>query len=238
MSKIGLAISTYFSKGTHLERLEIFKKSINSLGAGAFPGELIVVDDCSETTDHLSYLDSVKVPYFKRPYNGGIAKTKNTGIRILLEKGCDIGFLNDDDLLYLNTNWYVDYVKAIELTKIPHFSLFLEEGHAHANYNNYTIFRTPHVNGCLLTFTRKLIEEIGYFKVLPYKYGHEHSNFSMKCHRLGKIPYYCDVLTGKQNVILQQESMGHKALPSIDQSLLKKNEDIAMSQFQKEPLIE
>ena len=238
MSKIGLAISTYFSKDTSPQRLTVFKNCINSLGSKSFPGELVVVDDCSETTEHLTFLESINVPYYRRPFNGGIARTKNTGIRLLIEKGCDIGFLADDDLMYCNANWHADYVKAINATGIPHFCLFLEEGYSNVNYNGYAILRTPHVNGCLLTFTKKLIEEVGYFKVLPYKYGHEHSNFSIRCFRMSKIPYYCDILTGKRNVILQQESITYKALPAIDKVLLKKNEDIAMSDIQKEPLIE
>jgi len=35
------------------------------------------------------------------------------------------------------------------------------------------ILKTAHVNGCFLTGSRTLIEKIGYFKVFPYKYGHE-----------------------------------------------------------------
>jgi glycosyltransferase involved in cell wall biosynthesis len=239
--KHGIAISTYFPKNYRAGRLEIFTRSIRSLLDSNFPGKIFIVDDGSDVVDHLDVLKTEdydhRIRVILKPKNSGIARTKNTCIRTLLDHGCPIGFLADDDLEY-HTGWAEHYINSMKLANIPHFSLFIEPGHEDVEYNGHTIRRTPHVNGCFLTFTKDLIESVGYFKDLPYKYGHEHSNFSIRNTMMGKIPYYCDVVDSEKYLTLIPESVEIKSLLEIDEEQFKNNESIATQEFAKEPFID
>jgi glycosyltransferase involved in cell wall biosynthesis len=236
--KTGLAISTYFCEKTSQERLGIFRKSIESLVLSRYSDTIILVDDGSTTRAHLEGLpDNVRV--VSRPH-GGIARAKNTCIKELLNEGVDIGFLADDDVMYKSADWAEQYTKAIQITGMGHFSYFLESTPCeYPEMSGYVYRKTPSVNGCFLTFTRDLIERIGYFKILPHEYGHEHSNFSLRAATIGKQGGFFDIVDSSQRLELIQESIVFKSVGPVDPIKFKENEQQAiLTEFKYEPFSE
>lgn len=237
----GLAITTYFRNGYDKERLSIFRRSIRSLISSGYGGRIFIVDDGSETFDHIAVIreedTSNRIAVIFRHENGGIARAKNTCIRTLLEAGCDTGFLADDDIEY-SPGWDARYVETMSRFKIPHLSMYIDKGFETVEEDGGVVRATPHVNGCFLTFTRELIDRVGYFKILDYKYGHEHSNFSVRCLNFGEIPFFGDIAEREKYLNIIPESIGCKSLTDIDQDAVDKNEAVALSEFCKEPCIE
>jgi glycosyltransferase involved in cell wall biosynthesis len=238
MSKTGLAISTYFCEGTPKDRLSIFKRSMESLLATGYPGKIYLVDDGSTRTEHLEGIDK-RVTVIRKEH-GGIARTKNTCIRLLLEDGVDVGFLADDDVFYLDFAWHIAYSDAVRDTGMDHLSFY------HNNkpcdlvyYNGYPLRRTPDVNGCFFTFTGRLIERIGYIKVLPCDYGHEHSNFSFRADRLFGQGGFFDLVDAKRYIDLVPESLSVKSVVDVNEESLAVNAKVAiLSEFTYEQCVE
>lgn len=242
--KMAMAISTYIRPGDMLEaRLAVFKQCISSFVASEFPGVLYVVDDGSTIKDHLAWareLNDPRIVIHEKAENGGIAKAKNTCIRLCLENPeVDYFFLSDDDVEFKTAHWYDCYMKAVQATNIPHFSLalapFARKDSTMTIVNNYPILSTPIVNGCFLTGTRQLIQEVGYFKVLPYKYGHEHSNFSTRC-RLLTGGFY-DVYDSLDHIDAIPDSLIHHSTV-INNEEIQANHHDAMSDMTVQPCIE
>jgi len=236
--KTGIAITTYFCDRTPPGRLDIFKRSLGSLLSTDYEGVIVLVDDGSSTDSHLKLIDSrVRVV---RKSHGGIARAKNTCIKELLSENVDVGFLADDDMFYKNNDWHTRYTEAIHRTGIDHFSYFLESTPCEAlNLCGVMIRQTPSVNGCFLTFTKELIDKIGFFKVLPNEYGHEHSNFSIRAARLAKQGGFFDLEDSTRSIELIPESVVSKSVGIIDINQFKENERHAiLMRFQYEPLLE
>ena len=102
--KIGIAISTYTEENTDKDRYVIIDKSLNSLQQILNKCNLnvyvIIVVDGEVPLIHNQILEKFNFNIYRRKENGGVARTKNTSIRLLLEQKIDIGYLADDDLLY------------------------------------------------------------------------------------------------------------------------------------------
>jgi len=241
--KTGIAISTYFCDKTPPERLDIFRRSLESLFSTGYDGAIVIVDDGSTCYEHFKLLLEIshghRINLIDRPH-GGIARAKNTCIKALLDEGVDVGFLADDDILYKSGVWHTQYAEAIKKTGIDHLSYFLESTPCEIRViDGIRIRQTPSVNGCFLTFTRKLIEKIGFFKILPNEYGHEHSNFSIRAARLAGQGGFFD-LDGSAGLLeLIPESVVNKSVGPVDPGQFKENERHAiMMGFQYEPLLE
>ena len=224
-----LAISTYMIDPVFNGRLEVFKRSLTSLKESRYSGKIFLVDDASPYKGHIDFARSLEIPnltIIEKTVNGGISKNKNTCIRLILESGATIGLLADDDLLY-SRDFAQVYVNAMNASGIHHMSYFIfnDERRQMAIHNGVYVDGTNHVNGCFLTFTRALIEKIGYFKILPYKYGHEHSNFTLRAVHNGMSPFFCDVRNSHSFIKLIDESVGHSAI-TIDMDGFRENEQI------------
>lgn len=200
-----ISISTYFTdKILQRGRLEIFKKSINSLLDSGFEGKIFIVDDGSQNKSHLDYINSLKnnnIFLILKNENVGLSRVKNTGIKSILESGSLYGFLADDDILY-KPNWFYPYLDVMENTNVKHLAFFNESWTPDIPVNkNKTVIKFDKYNfnlynvvqGGLLTFTKDMIDTIGYYKVLPYKIGHEHSNFSNRAILGGFTPGFLDI---------------------------------------------
>lgn len=239
--KKGLSISTHSSENTPNGRYDIIENCLQSLIDNK-PDDLMVnIISDGITNKHREIIKKFPFNHFERKENGGISKTKNTSIKTILQQGCDIGFLADDDLIFKDKEVFNAYTDAIVQTNIPHYSLFLQDDGKNCNdrvINDFTIKQTPWVNGCFLTFTKQLIENIGYFKILPYKYGHEHSNFSRRCVHQKENPYWCDIIGSLNMVNINHDSLSRNSIvggknvkinfnsmgDTIDQELFKLNE--------------
>ena len=110
--KYALSIITYFTKEIlDRGRLDLFKKSINSLIKSNFEGPVFLVDDGSSVTNHIDYvrgLNDSRINIVLKDTNGGLSKMFNTGIRLILDEGCDYGFLANDDIVY-SKDWFTPY---------------------------------------------------------------------------------------------------------------------------------
>jgi glycosyltransferase involved in cell wall biosynthesis len=239
--KHGIAISTYFPKNYREDRLKIFTKSITSLLQSEFPGKIFIVDDGSDVVDHIDIVKAEdydkRIKIIMKPQNTGIAKTKNTCIKTLLDHGCPIGFLADDDMEY-RKGWESLYIDSMKKAKIPHFSFFTGGEVETVEHNGHRINKTPLLCGSLLTFTKNLIDRVGYFKVLPYKYGHEHTNFTTRSILMKEIPFFCDVVDSDKFLNIIPESFSVKSMLEVDQNGVDENGSIALKEFSKEPFID
>ena len=213
--KIGIAISTFTEEKTCNKRYEIIEKSLNSLNSYLQSTNLniytVIVVDGKVPQRHMEILEGVNksnnnINIYSREKNGGVARTKNTSIRLLLEKNVDIGFLMDDDVLYKD-NCFEQYVNAIINGKIHHMGFCQMHPLVHPK-NEWQImgYVETAINGqkvmkhggggvgCLLSFTREVIEKMGYFKVMTGKYGFEHINFTHRCVVNNLIPFPNDII--------------------------------------------
>jgi GT2 family glycosyltransferase len=206
--KHGIAISTYFLSETHPERISIFKKCIDTLIASEYPGKIFLVDDGSETKNHLLYAENKGILIIERPENGGEGRVKNTSLRVLLDAECDYLFISDDDMLF-RPGWWEAYINAMDTTGIPHMAYILDGARIiNERFCGIEITRllSPTTNGCFLIMTRKIPEKIGGWPIGKEKFGHLHENFSMRCLKYGLIPFYCDLKDKKKYVELNKNS--------------------------------
>ncbi len=197
----------------------------------AVPGIIVNIISDSITPRHRKIIEGYpQFTYIERSENGGVAKTKNTSIRVLLEQDVDIGFLADDDLIFKRPDVFIAYAVAILKTGIPHFC-FHQINHPNEyeniTINNFEVRKIRFVMGALMTFTPALVEKVGGFRIFDYKYGHEHSNFTMRCRQQREIPFFCDIVNSSDYVVMDHRSlMGDhgKSIATIDQKKFKQNE--------------
>lgn len=208
--KIGIAISTFTEEKTNIKRYDIIDRSLVSLTKIINETKLnvyiVIVVDGYIPKKHNDILSKYNFNIYRRQCNGGVARTKNTSIRLLLEQNIDIGFLADDDVLY-KTRCLEKYCSTILKGSIHHIGYcqihpivhpkneWKKMGYIQTTYNNEPIMRHGGGGvGCWLSFTPKLIEKIGYFKVMKGKYGYEHINFTHRCISQNIIPFAMDII--------------------------------------------
>ena len=208
--KIGVAISTFTENGTELKRYEIIEKSLKSLQEILLTTKIdvyvVIVVDGEIPDIHNELLSKFNFNIYRRPINGGVARTKNTSIRLLLKQKVDIGYLADDDVLY-KQNCLEKYTDVILKGNIHHigFCQMHPLVHPKHEWNKFGYIKTvlngqnimKHRGGgvgCWLSFTPELIKKIGYFKVMKGKYGYEHINFTHRCIFHKMIPYASDIV--------------------------------------------
>ena len=208
--KIGIAVSTYTEEKTDAKRYEIIDRSLKSLQEVLKTTKVntyvVIIVDGEIPERHNELLSKYNFNIFRRPKNGGVARTKNTSIRLLLEQNVDIGFLADDDLLY-KQGCLGKYCDVILKGKIHHigFCQMHPLVHPKHEWKKMGYIRTQISGqgimkhwgggvGCWLSFTPELIKKIGYFKVMTGKYGYEHINFTHRCIYHNMIPHGCDII--------------------------------------------
>lgn len=225
---VGVSISTHSNRYTDVKRYDIIEQCFQSLVDINTDGVSINIVSDGITDRHEKLINKFPFHHIKRKSNGGISKAKNSGIDYILKQGNDFGFLIDDDVIFKDKEVFNEYVSTMINTGLPHYSLFLQDDGRNCTtrtINGYSIKETPWVNGCFLTFTRSLIEEIGYFKILSYKYGHEHSNFTRRSVYHKQIPFYCDLIGSTNLVTINDLSLKLNSLgdDKVDQILFNKN---------------
>jgi GT2 family glycosyltransferase len=210
--KVGLAISTYL-RSNNDNRLNAIKKSMDSLNKTNWPSmyKIYVVDDKSESKEHINFIKNNGYSYeiYERQNNGGIAKCKNTCIRLLYESDCDFLILADDDVYYNDPNWIKEYLYTILNTNVKYLSFYIYSQSKTIKINDNPINITESLNGCFIIFEREVVDTVGYFQVMPYKYGHEHTDYTIRIKKRYGISYFVDV--GQSKKLIETE-LGYKSI--------------------------
>lgn len=232
--KIGIVVSTYMNEKTDKIRLDIIKKCLDSLLN--IDIQVIVMDDGSINTKHIDLIDSYsdKFKIIHRNENGGIAKCKNSAIKFFEDNDFDICFLMDDDVEILDKEFYKYYIEAYEKTGIEHFCLQPQyKSSVEKQINDYTYIESEFLSGCLLMITKNIIKEIGYFKILPIKYGHEHTNYTIRCIKYNFCPGFVDIKNSYQLVKLIDESNIISSIVRPTPDELDQNAKLAFNNIEK-----
>ena len=194
--KHAIAILTYAPEEKYDCRLQATLKSLYMSG---YPGKVFVVDDGSGRQRSTKEWN---VYVCQKSENAGIARGKNTSIRLLMEHGVDIGFLADDDVKF-GPGWWEDYIEAHETTcgKVQHLSWARRDQKNKQPHFKWCLgcrLAKPNwLNGLLLTFTSKVIETVGGFWATEVKWGWDHVNWTNRIVEAGLTPYYADVADPK-----------------------------------------
>lgn len=257
---IGIAISTYTQECTDNSRYQIIERSLASLlifisnaklrvqtNDVSYQYYVVIVVDGQVPSRHQKLLQKYQDHFVihTRPSNGGVARTKNTSIRLLMEQKVDIGFLMDDDIDY-KLDCLDKYVEAILKCQLHHMSytqmnpivhpktLWEQMGYIKTEIKGHHIMNHRGRGvGCLLTFTSELIKKIGYFKVMEGKYGYEHINFTYRALEQKMIPFVSDIVDvehyidhiGFEAVGINQYKKSHSIGEEYRKSENQKNKD-------------
>ena len=207
--------------------------------------DLIFVNDGSVYEKHSIFLenlvkDSDRDLVLISQKNFGVAIAKNTCIKHFIKNNYDFGFLVDDDLFYTR-DIFKKYLEGYKRTGIHHFSLFVDavRNKQHSlTFNGFNLIETEYINGCFLTITRPLIYKIGGFKILPYKFGHEHSDFSIRARRSGLTRSHWYDIQDTSGIRLVRKSFLIKSISNLEREKMRLNLEIVLkSKRLFEPII-
>jgi GT2 family glycosyltransferase len=207
--KYAVAILTYSTPEFTQSENRLIDALVSLYGSG-YKGRVIVVDDGSIDRDWGPVFDAIPddidFDLVFKGETGGISRGKNTCIRVLMEEGIDVGFLADDDVVFFS-NWWESYLWAHRITDIAHFSWALPKlREKDVKYKNYPVTKCSGLNGCLLTFTPKVVDIVGGFSVTPVRWGYDHVNWTNRIIKAGLCPFFVDVVDGLDCIGLNQFS--------------------------------
>ena len=203
---IGLSISSFSNETTRPPRYSVIEKCLESVCVTT-PEDVYksIIVDGPPQDEHLKLLQQYEKQFeiVYKEDNGGVAKAKNSGIRFLMNKQVDLGFLIDDDVEFYS-GWVDAYYNMIENMNLGHVAAFIPEQYYPRKmwhkkglrfFSNQGIKLLKHRghHGCFLSFTPQLIEKIGYFKVFPGKFGLEHWNFTYRALQVDQYGYVMDL---------------------------------------------
>lgn len=208
MIEHALAILTYVPAGRSVNLRKRLPWALKSLEASGYPGPVFIVDDGSTDRRHLATLKRLETfggrfRVVRRLQNGGVSRAKNTCLRLLAETACHIGFIAEDDVEF-HSGWHCSYLAAHAATGIEHFSWAWDRDpsgkmrKSRRTIGGHGVVQSSRLNGALLTFTPRVIERVGGFRLLPGKWGHEHSNWTRRIVMAGLAPFFADVVASNR----------------------------------------
>lgn len=235
--KIAICVKTFFSSSTKEERLNIMDTCFKNILVNKSSADVFIFVDGDTMKKHIDILNkytSFNIIYCKK--NRGIAGITNYTLRYIFNRGYDIIYMCDDDICIKN-NFVYEYTKSILNSGIEHISYypFNELLRAHiikksipkiykeingVYFVNYLIG----FSGCMFSVTKNLINKIGYFPLLKYKYGYEHEIFTKNYNNyLGNAVGQVDIKNSNDYIELNEKSFLIKS-EKFDYSLIKLNE--------------
>jgi len=100
------------------------------------------------------------------------------------DKDFDFGFIINDDILF-EKNWFLDYYNISKKTNYDHLCYCLNNSNTEYFDDLKTNGHVLKSNGVLLTFTKQIIEKIGFFDETNFKVrGQSHHDWSFRCCKL------------------------------------------------------
>ena len=159
--KIGLAVISY-------NRLDYLKKCIKALDTNNWGGAKlrIIIDDHSNTPGYMTYLKEQERKgkiVIRNRENSGVAVSKNTALKIMMNQGCEHLFLMEDDILMQikdTCTMYIDYAKKHNLHHL-NFALHGEMNKGKKFLYNHEITVYPQIVGAFSYYSKTAIETVG-----------------------------------------------------------------------------
>ena len=145
--------------------------------------ELIVCDDGS-TDGTVEALRETGTTVITGP-NRGVAWNKNRGLLYLnLFCSCDYVVLLDDDVYPNVDGWDLEWIAACE--RLGHVTAIPDKGWLFGGAcTPESPGFSPYTFGNCLAFRRDVLASVGYFDPRFGKYGHEHTELTIRCIRAG-----------------------------------------------------
>jgi len=157
---------------------------------------IIIADGCSldgtvNVIKSFTYKKNISLVIIQNA-NHFIYRQSNSILRYSINFDFSFGFLINDDLFFIKKGWDDLYYKAYLCNKISHIVYFdtsvKKKDHHKINENKTLTSYVSAINcqGALFTFTKNLINNIGYFDENNFKIrGHSHIDFTLRCCRKG-----------------------------------------------------
>lgn len=152
-NNVGIAIIT-------CNRVDLFKQCIMSIPK---PDKMIIINDGDEISD--SILPTHTDEFIQHKKNKGVGKSKNEGIKYLLQNGCNHIFLCEDDVMVVNPNVYDRYIEVAFKTGILHLN-FAYHGNGNKDRKGKPIARKiifDESNAALLSLNKNLLGAFSYY---------------------------------------------------------------------------
>ena len=141
-----------------------------------------------------------------------IYRQSNSILKFASNLNYNFGFLINDDIIFKKYGWDVTYYNASIKSNFHHLVYFDPKFKKkdHYNYNKYlqSYCKPENCQGALFTFTKNLIEKIGYFDEDNFKIrGHSHIDFTLRCCRLNfnDNDYLYDILNSHEYLELNNK---------------------------------
>lgn len=164
--KIGLCIVTHNREVMLNNLLKSLRSCVDEFD------ELVVVNDGDDV--RIAPWGPLEYSYIKNETNLGVGKSKNKGMKHLLDKGCDYIFVIEDDMVIKNGRIFKEYIRFSQITGLHHA---LYAGHGPANklgiskgklqprkvidYGNIKIALYQHCVGAFCFYTKECLEKVG-----------------------------------------------------------------------------
>ena len=244
--KIGLFIKTHSNEQTTNIRIDILEELFISIKDNVDSNiiKILIVDECMNNyhkeiiNKYLNIFNEI----IYNEFNKGISSCQNIGIRHLIYKyDIDIGFGCDDDII-IHKNGLNRYAETIIKTDIHHFCYYPYDEYVRINiinpniiikkiYKDNILELNSGISGCFFSFTKEMIENIGYFPKLSYIYGYEHEIFTFnylkkKC-SYDIISINSQISNSEKNIELNIKSIENTSLSIINNDKLKINKSEA-----------
>jgi glycosyltransferase involved in cell wall biosynthesis len=176
---IGIAITTY-------NRCDLVSELVSSIrvSTGA-PFNIVICDDGSTDNTVLRLREFGETVITGK--NHGIAWNKNRGIFYLMHMAkSDVILLLDDDVLPVHYGWENEWMEAAQ--RFGHVNYSLPD-YRHTLIAGECTSTTPGLTemicGCALAFRHDVLASLGYMDPRFGRYGHEHSDLSIRAVRAG-----------------------------------------------------
>lgn len=176
---LGIAITT-FNRVSLLENLIKTLKNCTSS-----PFALVVCDDGS-VDGTIEFLKKSRIPFVSGK-NKGIAWNKNRGIFVLNEiLNCENIILLDDDAIIDEVGWERDWVASISrFGHMCHWFTEVQDSIIGGSGVADDPWITSLIQGVAIGLCRRAISVVGYMDTRFGKYGHEHTDYSIRHRKVG-----------------------------------------------------
>ena len=216
---------------TTFNRLSYLKKCLESL-YGTISNKIdyifIVADGCSydgtlEWLIQQTFPDNISYYVISNP-NHFIYRQSNCILNFSNKFDFDLGFIINDDLIFISNGWDVKYDTAVKKHNFDHLVYFDKSFKRSKFYKINTDLQShcdaEYCQGALFTFTKKIINTVGYFDEDNFKIrGQSHIDFTMRCCRKGynDINTLWDIKDSEKYIILNNDSYVSSAnkLPTL-----------------------